>query len=294
MSKYKKLMCLLAMGAVLGITGCGSSDNTQETAAVEGLDKMGDVQVIAREAGSGTRSTFAQLADFESDGEDSSLSDLTTEDAVIANNAAEVIEKVEENKTAIGYVSQGALEGNENLKTLKIGGVSYEDDKTYPLSRSFYLAYSGELDDLEQDFLVYVHGAGQEIVSESYVSVAKSSSFLSNMATGTLTIEGSTSVAPLMQELVEAYEQINTNAQITVTETDSTQGLTQAMSGECDFGMSSRDLKDYETELLDYETIAKDNIVVVIGKDNPLEDISLDELKSIYTGETKTWGQLNS
>ena len=60
-----------------------------------------------------------------------------------------------------------------------------------------------------------------------------------------------------------------------------------------DFGMSSRDLKDYEKELLDYETIARDNIVIIVEENNPLSDITLEELKSIYTGETKNWDDLN-
>lgn len=123
--------------------------------------------------------------------------------------------------------------------------------------------------------------------------MAKSSSFLSNKATGEITIEGSTSVAPLMEKLAEAYEQINTNAKITVTATDSSKGLTKAMSGECDFGMSSRNLKDYEKELLDYETIARDNIVVIVEGNNPLDDITLEALKLIYTGELRNWNDLN-
>ena len=123
--------------------------------------------------------------------------------------------------------------------------------------------------------------------------MAKSSSVLSNKATGEITIEGSTSVAPLMEKLAEAYEQINTNAKITVTATDSSKGLTKAMSGECDFGMSSRNLKDYEKELLDYETIARDNIVVIVEENNPLDDITLEALKLIYTGELRNWNDLN-
>lgn len=123
--------------------------------------------------------------------------------------------------------------------------------------------------------------------------MAKSSSFLSNKATGEITIEGSTSVAPLMEQLAEAYEQINTNAKITVTATDSSKGLTKVMSGECDFGMSSRNLKDYEKELLDYETIARDNIVVIVEENNPLDDITLEVLKLIYTGELRNWNDLN-
>lgn len=77
------------------------------------------------------------------------------------------------------------------------------------------MAYSGKLSDLKRDFLTYIHGAGQEIVGKDYETVAKSSSFLSNQAKGKISIEGSTSVAPLMEELAAAYEKINKNAKIT-------------------------------------------------------------------------------
>ena len=93
--------------------------------------------------------------------------------------------------------------------------------------------------------------------------------------------------------MADAYQQINSHAEITIVETDSTDGLTQAMSGACDLSMSSRDLKDYEQELLDYQIIAQDEIAVVVHEDNPMHDITLDTLKQIYTGEICTWNQLN-
>ena len=69
--------------------------------------------------------------------------------------------------------------------------------------------------------------------------------------------------------------------------------MTKAMSGEYDLGMSSRDLKDYEKELLEYQAIAVDKIAVVVNKDNPLEDITAEELKGIYTGAISDWSELN-
>ena len=281
---YKKIAILAAASLCL-LSGCGQSKGNSSGRNAEGLKELGAIQVVSREEGSGTGSTFAELADFPSD--------LTTEDALIKDNAKEVIQAVSSDRSAIGYVSQAALSGDENVKVLNVEGRSPEENEKYPLSRDFYLAYSGSLSDLELDFLTYIHGAGQEIVGKDYDTIAKSSSFLSNRAKGSITIEGSTSVAPLMEQLAEGYEEINPNATITVTATDSTLGLTQTMAGKCDFGMSSRTLKDYEKELLDYEIIARDKIVVIAEKENPLDDISLDELKQIYTGEIKNWNELN-
>ncbi|MGN0438037.1 MAG: substrate-binding domain-containing protein [Lachnospiraceae bacterium] len=296
MNKIFKKIAFLMVSTLFLLSGCNQTNGTgkEEQRNVEGLKALGEIQVISREDGSGTRSTFANLAGFEAETEGSGTqSDLTTKDAVIANDATQVIDDVTANPSAIGYVSKGAISGNENVKILNIEGKTPENSETYPLSRDFYLAYSGKLSDLEQDFLTYVHGAGQEIVGKDYETVAKSSSFLSNQAEGEIVIEGSTSVAPLMEELAQAYEKINTHATVVVFATDSTKGLTQVMAGKCNFGMSSRNLKDYEKELLDYESFAKDNIVVIVGKDNPLEDITLNQLKDIYTGDVKNWDELN-
>ncbi|MGN0423287.1 MAG: substrate-binding domain-containing protein [Lachnospiraceae bacterium] len=288
----KFLLVLLAASIVIGSTACQDSSEPQDTVKVEGLDKLGEIQVISREKGSGTRSTFAQLADFQAESEDQA--DQTRTDAQIAGNAEEVIDMVSDDDAAIGYVSEGSIQEAEGMKQLKVEGIAADaGDKKYPLSRSFYLAYVGELNEVEEDFLTYIHGAGQEIVGKNYETVAKSSTFLSNKAGGTITINGSTSVAPLMEELAEAYMLINPNAKIEIEQSDSTEGLNQAMSGKCDFGMASRDLKDYEAELLDYEIIANDNIAVIVNEQNPLEDISLDTLKKIYTGDINEWKELN-
>lgn len=64
------------------------------------------------------------------------------------------------------------------------------------------------------------------------------------------------------------------------------------MQGKCNFGMSSRDLKDNEKEILDYESIARDEIAVIVNKENPLEDISMEQLEKIYTGKITEWQKL--
>ena len=86
--------------------------------------------------------------------------------------------------------------------------------------------------------------------------------------------------------------EVNPNAAIEVIGTDSTNGLTGAMSGIYDLGMSSRDLKDYERELLSFEVIAKDKVAVIVNRDNPLKNIASKDLKAIYTGEITEWDKL--
>lgn len=293
MKLRKSVVALLAACTVLGMTGCsGSGDRAMEP--VEGLERLGSIQVIAREEGSGTRSTFAQLVDFEAKEQGAGKTDLTRKDARIADDAETVIAAVETDTAAIGYVSRGTLGADSKVKILSIDGKGVDESSgKYPLSRSFYLAYSGKLSELEQDFLMYVHGAGQAVVEKNYEPVGKSSTFLSNKSKGVIRINGSTSVAPLMEELADDYRKKNPNAKIQVTRSDSTDGLTQAMAGKCDFGMSSRELMDYEKELLDYEVIANDNIAVVVNQGNPLSNITLDLLKKIYTGDLQKWSEIN-
>ena len=164
--------------------------------------------------------------------------------------------------------------------------------ESYPLCRNYLLAYSGELSDAEADFLRYIRGAGQEVVGQYCVPVRKATSFLSDKPSGKMTIRGSSSIAPLMEQLVEDYSAYNPNVDITVLSTDSGDGLTAAIRGECDLARSSRSLKDYETELLATEPIGMDAIVLIVNGQNPIGDLSLKEVKNIYDGTIKDWSEL--
>lgn len=287
----KGLLLLLITGALLmtGSTGCSkqAADTKQK---VEGLDKLGQIGVISREEGSGTRGTFAQLAGFVQENTDK---DQTVKDAKIADDTTSVLNMVGSDRSAIGYGSAGIMVSDSQVKVLSVGGVEPgKNNAGYPLSRSFYLVWSGKLNDVEDDFMRYIRGAGQEIVSQSYTAVGKQSSFLSLKPKGKITVTGSTSVGPLLECLAEEYMKLNPKAVITVKQTDSSDGIRQTMQGKCDLGMSSRDLKDNEKEILDYESIARDEIAVIVNKENPLEDISLEQLEKIYTGKIKEWQKL--
>lgn len=291
--KYLVLIAVLTLAAVI-LAACRSKDAGTDPVDQEALKALGKIQVVAREEGSGTRAVFAQMTGLEQKGK---TGDATSMDATVENSGEAVLEHVKNSKSAIGYVSMGSLGDTKEVRALAVNGVAPEtkqiESGEYPLSRTFYLAYSGELSDLEQDFLSYVTGAGQKIVSENFVSVKKkpADTFLSGEQTGTIRISGSTSVAPLLRQLAEQYRTYNPNAVIEIEETDSTQGLTAAMEGRCDFAMSSRELKDYEAELLQPEEIAKDGILIVVSRENPLQNITLDQLGDIYRGDISTWSE---
>ena len=211
---------LLKKAAVIGmmatmITGCSQE---VQTTHVDGLNSLGKIEVVSREEESGTRNVFAEKTGIL---DETTGKDKATDQSIVADSNETAYEKTAEDKNAIAYVSSGVELDDNKVKTVTI----YGND----LTRSFYLAYKGELNDVEDDFVRYISTQGQEVVSEKYTAVAKPGSFLSDKAGGEIKIGGSTSATPLVKELADKYMEINPNAKITVTETDSGNGLTGAM-----------------------------------------------------------------
>ena len=164
----------------------------------------------------------------------------------------------------------------------------------YAVSRPFNIAYKGELSDVAQDFVDYIMSSdGQKIVSDNgYVTVSENAAYSGKKPSGKISVAGSTSVSPVMEKLAEAYQKVNTNAKVEIQTSDSSAGMQSAMGGTCDIGMASRDLKDEEKSALKVETIAKDGIAVIVNNANTCDDLTLDQVKSIYTGETTVWSDI--
>ena len=299
--REKVLRCAAAVGAslalALSLAGC-ASDATQSVEESVDTGELGSVSVVAREEGSGTRSEFSETVGLIETDEDGTEVDVTTENATICNEASTVIEAVAADENAIGYVSLGALSEASGVKAIAVEGVDAStetvQDGSYALSRNFYIAYTGQSTEVEADFLDYITSVGQDIVTaEGYVAVSSSGRFLSDQSEGYITISGSTSVAPLMEALVEGYADENANATISVIATDSTTGLNAAMSQESDWGMSSRDLATYESELLETTVIAQDAVAVIVNEASPIESLSLEQLRQLFSGEAAEWSDLN-
>lgn len=109
----------------------------------------------------------------------------------------------------------------------------------------------------------------------------------------TLSISGSTSVGPLVEKLADAYKDKNTNVKIEVNQIGSSAGITNAISGVSEIGMSSRDLKQEEKDAGLTETIvAYDGIVVVTHPSNKVKDLTMEQVKQIFTGEVTNWSEL--
>ena len=107
-----------------------------------------------------------------------------------------------------------------------------------------------------------------------------------------ITISGSTSVGPTMEILAEDYQKANEGTTIEVQQVGSSAGITNTIDGTSQIGMSSRDLKDEEkSELKEYQ-IAIDGIAVITNSANKVKDLTLDQVKDIYTGKITNWKEV--
>ncbi len=285
------LTAVLVMSALAGCGGSGSGNGSSESGSSE-------ITVLSREDGSGTRGAFIELFRIEEEGADGEKVDNTVQTAEITNSTSVMMTTVAGNEAAIGYISLGSLD--DSVKALKIDGteanVENVKNGSYKVARPFNIVYKEDsLNDLAQDFVNYIMSAdGQKVIEEEgYVSEGNQGAFESTKPSGTITVAGSSSVAPVMEKLKEAYAVVNPGATIEVQQNDSSSGISAAANGTCDIGMSSRELKDSEkSQGLTPLRIAMDGIAVIVNKANTVEDLTSDQIKSIFTGETTDWADL--
>ncbi|MGN0403877.1 MAG: substrate-binding domain-containing protein [Bariatricus sp.] len=306
--KLRKLLAMTLVVAMTGVlaAGCGSKSEENgtegEQQAAEGeqqtaeWDATNDITVVSREDGSGTRGAFIELFGIEQKDENGDKVDYTTEDANITNSTEVMMSTVAGNEYAIGYVSLGSL--GDSVKAVKIDGAEATEANikagTYKVSRPFNIATKDEISDVAQDFINFILSEeGQKVVSENgYISLDDVKPFESNGATGKVVVAGSSSVTPVMEKLKEAYQKVNSGAEIEINQSDSTTGMTSAMSGICDIGMASRELKDEEAQELTSIVIATDGIAVIVNNDSPVDELTSDQVKAIFTGETVVWDEI--
>ncbi len=286
----KKLLAVTAaiVLTTLAFTGCSSNSDTES--AQDSKEVSGAISVISREDGSGTRSAFAELMGVVDDQEN----DITIQTAEITNSTSVMLQTVAQNKSAIGYVSLGSL--SEDVKAVKVDGVEATAENvknnTYKVSRPFNIAYKeGELTELDQDFISYIMSEqGQEIVAqEGYIDLTPEGSYSGSGKKGKITLAGSTSVAPLMNVLADEYKKQNPNVVIEIQESGSSAGIQSAIEGAVEIGMSSRELKDEEAAKLTAKQIALDGIAVIVNKENQISEMTSEQIKNIYIGDTVNW-----
>lgn len=132
-------------------------------------------------------------------------------------------------------------------------------------------------------FMCGCTGTGDKTVSPSKTAIE------------TLTVTGSTTVLPVGQAVAEEFMIKNLNADIQVSGGGSSVGVQAVGEGTADIGMASRELKDSEKEMypnLVQHVVAKDGIALIVYSDNPVSDITLDNVKKIYLGEITNWNEI--
>lgn len=316
MKRTSVVASVLAATMALSLAACGGSASTSESTAAsdstaastsEAAESTGaeatdfdadqDITVISREDGSGTRGAFIELTGVEEKNDAGEKMDMTTEAAAIQSSTNGVMTAVANDETAIGYISLGSL--NDTVKAVTVGGVEATAENvsngTYTLARPFNIVTNGESTDaVAVDFIAYCMSPdGQALATEEGYIGGEGTEFTSTRPSGNITVGGSSSVSPLMEKLIEGYKTVNPNATIEMLTTDSTTGVTGALDGTYTIGMASRELKDTETaEGATATVLAMDGIAVVVNPANTIADLSVDQIKSIYTGEATVWADV--
>lgn len=109
---------------------------------------------------------------------------------------------------------------------------------------------------------------------------------------GTLSMNGSTSMEKVIKAVNGAFMEKNKGVTVNLNLTGSGTGIQEASEGKCDIGNSSRKLKDEEAEKLDATVVGLDGIALVVNPVNKLEDITLQDLAKVYSGEITNWKEL--
>ena len=297
MKKFISVFAAVSMVAAMA-AGCGSNNDTSAqggAAADEGTgsewDAANAITVVSREEGSGTRGAFTELFGVVDDDDN----DMTTLDAQVTNSTSVMMTTVSENEYAIGYISLGSLD-ESLVKAVKIDGAEATaeniENGSYKVSRPFNVAVKPDSDNaVAKDFMAFIMSTeGQEVVSgEGYIPVSGVEAYAGEAPEGSCVVGGSSSVSPLMEKLIEAYAEVNPNASIELQTSDSTTGMTSAIEGSYDIGMASRELKEDEAAQLEGTVIATDGIAVIVNLNNTTDDMTVDQVKSIYVGDTTTW-----
>lgn len=256
----------------------------------------GGIRVISREAGSGTRAAFVELLGVETQTPAGEKIDRTTEAAEQTKDTAVMLLSVADDPNAIGYVSLSSL--NQSVKALQVEGVAPGLETlrsgAYAVARPFYLVTKGKLSPAAQAFYDFILSAQGQAVVESYgcVPLLHAPEWNGHTNGGKVVVAGSSSVAPLLDQMKDAFAQQSSIA-VELQASDSTTGVANVLGGLCDIGMASRALKPEEAGRGAFAAqLATDGIAVIVHPQNPVDNLTKAQARAIFTGEVTDWGQL--
>lgn len=129
--------------------------------------------------------------------------------------------------------------------------------------------------------------------SNSSNGSSQSSSESTASLSGTVATNGSTSMEEVIGALSEQFMADNSGVKVTYDPTGSGTGIEAVKTGSCDIGLSSRALKDEETQAgLKGTTVALDGIAIIVNENSKIEDLSVDQIAKIFTGEVTDWSEV--
>lgn len=287
MKKWKMLMLLAFVGVGVVLTACSKSNSSESK----------QISVVSREEGSGTRGAFIDLFGLEEKNSSGDTVDLTTANAIVTNSTSVTLTTVAGDDLAIGYASLGSL--NDSVKVLKIDGtkasVETIKDGSYKISRLFNIVTKEDISKAAKDFINFILSSdGQAIVEENgYIPLDNVDTYQASVTSGKVVISGSSSVTPVMEKLKEAYTKVNSGVTIEIQQSDSSTGIMDTIDGTSDIGMASRELEDSEiAQGVNSTVIAMDGIAVIVNKNNTIDNLTSEQVKSIFSGEITTWKEL--
>lgn len=291
---------ILGLGIILSVitasfAGCVTDSGNQNSSTDK--TKTASISLVSREDGSGTRGAFIELFGIEEKDADGNKIDRTSDMAEITNSTSVMMTTISGNKNAIGYISLGSL--NETVKAVNIDGASASIENikngTYRIARPFNIAARDEENKNVTDFISFIMSEqGQKVIEDrGYISQGNQYPYNATGISGKITIAGSSSVAPVMEALKEAYVLLNPKAEIEIQQSDSTTGITSVAEGVCDIGMASREIKESELEKgLVPTVIAMDGIAVIVNNENTVNSLTSEQVKSIFTGYVSDWSEI--
>lgn len=287
--KLFSVLALAGLTALVGLSACSKSNGDSSSAS-------GNIRVVSREDGSGTRGAFVELFGVQEE-QNGEKVDLTTDKAIVTNSTSVMLTTVAGDKSAIGYASLGAL--NDSVKVLNIDGqkasVETIKDGSYKISRPFNIVTKSEISKSAKDFMAYILSSdGQKIVKDNgYIPLEQKEPYQTSVTTGKVVVSGSSSVTPVMEKLKEAYGKVNPGVKVDIQQSDSSTGITDTIDGTSDIGMASRELEEVEkAKGVSSTVIAMDGIALVVNKANEVENLTSQQVKDIFSGKITAWKDL--
>lgn len=284
----------LAAILVLAAAGCG-----------EGSSANNDMIVCyGRENNSGTYMYFKEHvlgnADFAAD-------------VMTLPGTAAVIQAVSKDKRSIGYGGIGYVKGVRAIKVKKDAAspaveptIDNVVNGSYPISRYLYFYVGGAPDGALKHFIAWARSpAGQKICGDvGYYPLPEKDRAAdpgpAPAGKATITVKGSDTMVILGQRWAEHYMRANPDITIQITGGGSGTGIAALINGATNICMASRPMKPKEKDQLKEKqgkdavefSVAMDGLAVFVHESSPLQEITLDQLKQIYTGKAKTWSAL--